>query len=189
MELPYISSEAGPIIVGDFETLRAWRGFSDSSDDYDNACQLLKSSNPSPLAFGRTESVVWEFGGPGTAYIVVVSDYHISIVRIWPGEGWTDDQVTSVVIDSATDRFGALVMAHVTIESGYLLALWAPEEATAFSAPQGGRGVPDPGLSIGDGGAYVRVPCGRYEVTACEWQTDEFDITKIDLRRTDASKA
>ena len=185
MHFPHVSSEGGPIIVGDFETLRAWRGVFDSSVHYDTACQQLERSNPAPLAFGRTESVVWEFGGSGTGDIIAVSDCHISIVRIWPCESWTDDQTASMIVASATAHFGTSVMAHVAIESGYLLALWAPEDASKFSPPQGAHGVPGPGLSIGDGGAYVRIPCGRYEVTACEWQKAESGVTKIDLRLTE----
>jgi len=183
MELPHVSSEAGPILLGDFDVLRKWRG-----DSYDAACQLLNQSNPSQLPFGNGESVIWDFGGPGTGDIVVVSESHISVVRIWPDASWTDEHTTSVIVASATARFGAAVLAHITITSGYLLALWAPEDASKFCSPHGASGVPGPGLSIGDGGAYVHVPCGRYEVTACEWQADVFDITKLDLRRVnDAS--
>ena len=178
MQLPHVSSEGGPILLGDFDVLRKWSG-----DTYDSACQLLEQSNPSQLPFGEGESVVWDFGGPGTGDVVVVSESHISVVRIWPDASWTDEHTTSVIVASATARFSPAVMAHLTIASGYLLALWAPEDASKFVSPHGAYGVPGPGLSIGDGGTYVRVPCGRYEVTACEWHSDVFDITKLDLRR------
>src|SRR5688572_18491134 len=111
MDLPHVSSEGGPIILGDFKAVRAWRGASDASDDYEKACQLLERSNPSPLVFGQTEAVIWDFEGPGTGDIVMVSECHISVVRIWPDESWTDDHTASVVLASATDRFGASVMA------------------------------------------------------------------------------
>jgi hypothetical protein len=52
---------------------------------------------------------------------------------------------------------------------------------SAAGSPSGDSGVPDD-LSIGDGGAYFRVPTGSYSVTACEWQTGIYDVTKIDLR-------
>lgn len=184
MTLPHVSSEGGPIILGDFEALRAWRGISDSAADYENACQLVKSTNPSPIVVGGVAALVWEFGGPGTGDIVVVSDTHISIVRIWPDASWAEAETESAVISSATARFGTAVTAHLTIASDYLLALWATENASEFSLPRGAKGVPGPGLSIGDGGAYLRVPCGRYEVSACEWQTDTYDVTKLDLQGT-----
>lgn len=167
--------------MGDFEALHTWSG---DSDSYSAACELLERRNPSPFAFAGAESVVWDFGGPGTGEIIVPSESHVSVVRIWPDASWTADYTASVMVASATARFGTTIMTHVTITSGYLLALWAPENASAFSLPRGAQGVPGPGLSIGDGGAYVRIPWGRYEVTACEWQTDLFDITKLDLRRT-----
>jgi hypothetical protein len=184
MNLPYVSSEGGPILLGDFEVLRGWRGAFDSSDHYDTACQLLGRNNPSQLVFTGAESVVWDFGGPGTGFIVLGSESHISIVRIWPDESWTDDQTESVIIDSATAHYGTTIMAHVTIASGYLLALWAVEDASEFSPPEGDQGVPDC-QSIGDGAVYMRVPSGRYEVTSCEWETVEFAVTKLDLRWTD----
>lgn len=184
MSLPHVSSEGGPIILGDFQALRGWHGISNSSAHYKTACQLVERANPSPIAFGGVDSLVWEFGGPGTGDIVVVSDTHTSVVRGWPDTDWTETETESAVVAAATARFGATVVAHLTITSGYLLALWASEDASEFSEPCGAHGVPDPGLSIGDGGAYVRIPCGRYEVTSCQWQTDKFDVTKIDLRRT-----
>jgi hypothetical protein len=178
MQLPHVSSESGPILLGDFDVLRKWRG-----DAYDSACQLLERSNPSQFPFGDGKSVVWDFGGPGTGDVVVVGESHISVVRIWPGANWTDEHTKLVTVASATARFSPAVLAHLTIASGYLLALWAPEDASKFLSPHGPCGVPGPRLSIGDGGTYVRVPCGTYEVTACEWQSDGFDITKLDLRR------
>lgn len=52
---------------------------------------------------------------------------------------------------------------------------------SAGGDPSGDLGVPED-LSIGDGGAYVRVQTGCYVVTACEWQADIYDVTKIDLK-------
>jgi hypothetical protein len=185
MSLPHVSSEGGPIILGDFEALRAWRGISDSSSHYDTACQLMENANPSPIAVGGGDSLVWSFGGPGTGDIVVVNNKHISVVRIWPDASWTESETEAAVVSSATARFGSTTVGHLTVNSGYLLALWATEDASEFSSPRGEDGVPEPGLSIGDGGAYVRVPCGRYEVTACEWQEEKFDVTKLDLRKAE----
>jgi hypothetical protein len=184
MRLPHVSSEGGPIILGDFEALRGWRGISDSSGHYEAACQLVERANPSPIAVGGADCLVWEFGGPGTGEIVLVSDTQLSVVRIWPDGSWTEAETEAAVISAATARYGTARMAQFTIKSGYLLALWATEDASAFLAPHAAQGVPQPGLSIGDGGTYLRTPCGRYEVTACEWQAGNYDITKLDLRRT-----
>jgi len=180
MSLPHVSSEGGPIILGDFKALRSWRGI---AGDYDRACLLVEQTNPASIDVAGVNSMVWDFGGAGTGDIVIVSDLHVSVVRIWPDASWTEAETESVITCSATARYGSAVLLHLTIESGYLLALWATEDASRFSPPQGACGVPNPGLSIGDGGAYVRIPCGSYEVTACEWQTDRFDVTKVDLRR------
>lgn len=187
MSLPHVSSEGGPIILGDFETLRAWRGVSDPSGHYDTACELVERTNPSPIKVGSGNSLVWDFGGPGTGDIIVVNNKHISIVRIWPDASWTESETEAVIVASATARFGSELAAYLTIHSGYLLALWATEDASGFLLPRGESGIPEPGLSIGDGGAYVRVPCGRYEVSACEWQAERFDIAKLDLRRTETN--
>jgi hypothetical protein len=182
MNLPHVSSEGGPIILGDFEALRKWHGISDLSNHYDTACQLVERANPSLITLGGADSLVWEFGGEGTGHIVVVSDTHISVVRIWPDASWTVAETESVIVSSATARFGTAVMAHLTITSGYLLALWATEDASEFSPPRGAQGVPEPGSHDG---AYVRIPCGRYEITACDWKTGKFDVTKLDLRKTE----
>jgi hypothetical protein len=183
MSLPHVSSEGGPIILADFDALQRWRGAFDSSGHYEFACQQLERGNPSPMMFGSRESVVWDFGGPGSGDIILVSDSHISIVRIWPDASWSDEHTEAVIVSSATAQFGSSIMAHLTISSDYLLALWAAEDLSECSPPNGQAGVPE-ALSIGDGGAYVRVLCGHYEVTACEWQTHQFDVTKLDLIRS-----
>src|SRR5260221_4252352 len=62
MDLPHVSSEGGPLILGDFDAVRKWRGMSDSADHYDTACRLVERANPSPIALGSEDSVVWDFG-------------------------------------------------------------------------------------------------------------------------------
>ena len=183
MSLPHVSYEGGPILLDDFDALQEWRGDFEESGHYEFACDLLEQGNPTTMLFAGRESIVWDFGGPGTGDVVLVNDTHISLVRIWPDAAWTEAQTEAVIVSSATARFNPTVVAHFTISSGYLLALWAPEDTTEFSAPQGARGVPE-GLSIGDGGVYVRVVPGSYEITACEWHNDNYDVTKLDLRLT-----
>jgi len=181
MPLPHVSSEGGPVLVADYETLRSWRGAFQDSGDYERACESLGAQTLTMIQIGDDQAIVWDIGGPGTADIVRVSPEHLSIVRIWPDGSWSDQECEQVVISAATDRFGTEELARLTIHTGYLLALWAPEDVVAGGSPSGDSGVPDD-LSIGDGGAYVRVPTGCYSVTACEWQTGIYDVTKIDLR-------
>ena len=182
MSFPHVSSEGGPIILGDFEALRAWRGNSGSCTDYDTACQFVRRANPSPIRIGDVDCLVWDFGGAGTGDIIRVSDAHVSVVRIWPDATWTEPQTEAAIVSAATARYGTSPMARLTFTSGYLLALWATEDASEFLAPRGEQGVPGPGLSIGDGGTYVRIARGTYAITACEWQTGDHDINKLDLR-------
>jgi hypothetical protein len=180
MKLPHVSSEGGPIILGDFQALRAWRR---TFFHYNSARRLVRPANPRPVALGGAISLVWDFGGPGTGYIVVVSDTHVSVVCLWPNASLTESETETAVVFSAGACLGTEVLAHLTISSGYLLALWAAEDASEFSPPRGAKGIPEPGLKSRDGGAYVSIPCGRYEITASEWQTDKFDVTKLDLFR------
>jgi len=76
MSLPHVSSEGDPIILGDFEALHKWSG---DFESYGAACELLERGDPSPLSFAGAESVVWDFGGPGTGDIIVPSESHISV--------------------------------------------------------------------------------------------------------------
>lgn len=179
--LPHVSSEGGPLLIADFEALRSWRGAFHDSGDYQRVCDTLGADTFADLSDGSHQALVWDFGGPGTANIVLVNPQHISIVRLWPDGSWTDHECQQAVILAATERFGSQELAQVVIYSSYLLALWAPEDMSAGGAPIGDSGVPD-GLSIRDGGAYVSVPSGRYSVTACEWQAGSYDVTKLDLK-------
>jgi hypothetical protein len=130
---------------------------------------------------GDCHAIVWDIGGPGTADIVQVSPAHISLVRIWPDAKWSDEEIEQAVIAAASECSGSDELARLTIHSGYLLGLWAPEDLTSCSPPSGDSGIPDD-LSIGDGGAYVKVAPGLYSVTACQWRSPNCDFTKMDLR-------
>jgi len=181
MPLPHVSSEGGPVLVADFDALRSWRGAFQDSGDYDRACQALGAAMLAQIQIGSHQALVWDFGGPGTAHIVLVSPTHISILRIWPDASWSAEECEQAVVSAATERFGSDELAQLSIHTGYLLAVWAPEDMSFAGNPSGAFGIPDD-RSIGDGGAYIRVLLGRYSVTACEWKTDAYDVTKIDLR-------
>lgn len=140
----------------------------------------MAAETTAEIQIGNHRAIVWDIGGPGTADIVLVNPKHISIVRIWPDGSWSDQECQKAVISAATECFGTVELARISIDTGYLLALWAPEDMTAVGNPSGDSGVPND-LSIGDGGAYVRVSKGSYSVTACEWQSDTYDVTKIDF--------
>ena len=166
--------------MADFDALSLWKGAFHKSGDYDRAFEILGSNTVAVMTLGSHHVIVWDIGGPGTADIVVVSPEHISIVRIWPDGTWTDQECEQAVISATTERFGSEELGQIVIHSGYLLALWAPEDMSAGGSPVGESGIPAD-LSIGDGGAYVRVPSGCYSITACEWQAGTYDVTKIDL--------
>ena len=181
MPLPHVSSEGGPILIADFDALRSWKGVFHESGDYERACTKLGADTLAEIQVGSRKALVWDIGGPGTADIVLVNPKHISIIRIWPDGSWSDQDCERAVLSAAAERFGSEELAQLHIHSGYLLALWAPEDMSAGGNPSGESGIPDD-LSIGDGGAFVKVPAGCYSVTACEWQTADNDVTKIDFR-------
>jgi hypothetical protein len=181
MPLPNVSSEGGPVLIADFAALRSWRGAFHDSGDYERACDALGNATLTELQVGEHRVIVWDIGGPGTADIVRVSPTHISLVRIWPDASWTEADCERTMISAATERFGPVQSAQLSIHSGYLLALWAPEDMSTGGGPLGDSGSLS-SLTVGSGGAYVRVPSGRYGVSACEWQTEVYEVTKIDLR-------
>lgn len=180
MPFPHVSSEGGPVLLADFDALRSWKGGSHDSSDYEKACETLCDATVAQIQVGSHQVIAWDMGGPGTADIIQVSPTHISIVRIWPDESWTEDDCEQASVAAAVERFGTEELARLSIHSGYLLALWAPEDMSNAGNPLGDSGIPDD-LSIGDGGAYVSAQNGCYVVTACEWRTDVYDVTKIDL--------
>jgi len=168
------------VLLADFDDLRSWKGAFHESGHYERACETLGDTSLTQIQIGLREAIVWDIGGPGTAEIIQVSATHISIVRIWPDPSWTENDCEQAVISAAVERFGDKELARLSIRTGYLLALWAPEDMSAGGNPSGESGIPED-LSIGDGGAYIRVQTGSYSVTACEWQTDVCHVAKIDF--------
>lgn len=181
MPFPHVSSEGGPVLLSDFDALRSWRGAYHDPGDYERVCETMGDEPLTQIQVGAHHAIAWHIGGPGTADIIQVSPTHISIVRIWPDASWTENDCDQAAFAAACERFGEHELARLSISSGYLLALLAPEDMSAGGDPSGDLGVPED-LSIGDGGAYVRLQTGCYVVTACEWHADIYDVTKIDLK-------
>ena len=109
----HVSSEGGPILVADFEALRSWRGAFHDSGDYERACDALGSNSLVEIEVGDDQVLVWDIGGPGTAYLVWVSPEHVSIVRIWPDASWSSEECDEAVISAATDRCGTKELGRV----------------------------------------------------------------------------
>jgi len=179
---PHVSSEGGPILIGDFKALLSWRGVA-NEHDYLSLDPILAVADPNQIVLNGNRSIVWSFGGSGTADLVKLAHNRLSIVRIWPDSRLTRAQVDEAIAIAAGTEHNPKAVGRIDISCGYLLAIWAPEDAASIRFPPDpskGNGIP--GLSMGGAGAYVEFPSGQYEVEASDWKGRDHNITKLDLK-------
>jgi hypothetical protein len=176
-QFPYVSSEGGPILVGDSADLLDWNG-SDLTL-YNRACEV-EQFGVIPIEFGGKTALSWDFGGPGTAFLVKSERTEAIFLRIWSDSDLSDNAMNELV--EISNEY--ISTASLTLRSGRLLAIWAPEDATEIVAPADGFGRPT-GLSMGGTAYFLSLDAGRYAVTSSHYFKNEDEVAALRLKRID----
>src|ERR1700741_929341 len=115
MPLAHVSSEGGPILVGDSRRILQWRGVDGNGLDYALACAATESSQ---LGVIDGAMIAWDFGGPGTGFIVA-SPAGFDFVRVWVDRDLDDEMIRGLV---STIPFNATA-TKISVRSGILVFL------------------------------------------------------------------
>lgn len=178
--LPYVSSEGGPIIIGDHEALKIWRGNTHGGSHYKLACDSNEFSNFTKIDFEDRSAILWGTEGIDTTWLVKIP-HGLALVRYFADEILADDRLLEIATNDEPATFGAPI--SIDIPSGVVLIAWAPEDISGLSIPVGDSGIPDGELSMGHTAMYQRVKSGPYIVSRSTFKTSdvEFAVMKIQL--------
>lgn len=177
-QLSHVSSEGGPVLIGDYEDMHHWNGGEFSL--YQEACQV-KEFGVKEIAFDGKKSLVWDFGGAGTAYLAKSEPRTTMLVRHWSDGELPDSEIVGL----ATNPSAQIATATLTVTSGIVLLLWAAEDARQLVPPEAGFGNPK-GLAIGDGGCFIALAPGRYEAVSAHYFQNQIEVAALRLTRLDS---
>jgi hypothetical protein len=162
VEIGHVSGEGGPLLLVDWKTAPGWRGVENGGKDYERVCALL---NEEPRVEGRVVTVgsgsglVWEMEGGGTAEVFRRGSQYAVVSRTWLED--PDDLEASRMLAEAPVRDG-IQIGELTIPSGVLAVLWAPEDGRAFESLDP-EGLPTGDMSMGGTGLTLQLEPGVYD--------------------------
>ena len=180
-QLPYVSSEGGPILVGDSADIRHWNG-SDLSF-YQQAC-AVKEFAIKPIEFGEKIVLSWDFGGAGTAFLVKSEKTEAVFLRYWSNSELSDNAIMGLMnIGDET-----IATASLIVTSGNVLAIWAAEDARNILEPTTKFGHPR-GLSLEGSGYLFSMGTGKYEVKSSHYFKNHIEIASLRISRLEDQTA
>jgi hypothetical protein len=174
-QLPHVSSEGGPILIGDFVDLCHWNG-SDLAL-YNHAC-TVESFAVMPIEFGGKRFLSWDFGGPGTAFLVKSEKTETVLLRYWSDSELSDSAIAGLVEVGDEN----IATTSFMVVSGRVLVIWAAEDARNILAPANGCGRPK-GPSIEDAGYLILLNAGTYEVKSSHYFKNQIEVASLRLLR------
>ena len=139
--LPYINSEGGPILIGDYQRMLRWRGIAEDGSDYDMACHVTDLSN---IGVIDDTAIAWDFGGPGSAYILSEAG-SLTLLRYWADHNIEESEYRQLEAQIRFEQTGV----RLNIPSGTVLLLWATEDGRTITEIDGDSGYPEGDFSMG----------------------------------------
>ncbi|HCE46498.1 MAG TPA: hypothetical protein DET40_23380 [Lentisphaeria bacterium] len=155
MKSPYINSEGGPILIGDCERVKLWRGAAEDGEDYRKLCDYLANSRIAPI---DSNLIAWDFGA-GTAELLVAAN-SISIIQFWTDEGMDSDELQKID-DFIPFQFAGL---QLQIPSHTMILLWAPEDGRLIKGFHSDAGDPEGDFSMGGVVHFEKVSSSLFDV-------------------------
>jgi hypothetical protein len=173
--LPTVSSEGGPVLIGDHARILKWRGIEEGGRDYRIACDKVADS---ALNVIDAQLLVWNFGGPGTGELLF-QNTDLIFVRTWADRETNNNDVIRLA-DNITFRPTDI---HFSLSSGIFVILWAPEDGASITSMVGDCGFPVGDFSMGGTAWFQRAENGPYKVYSADGKFDDIEFTAVKLKR------
>ena len=160
-EIGYVSGEGGPLLLADRMIAVSWRGCEAGGKDYERACALLLDERPiegCSIGIAQGVGLVWDMEGDGTAAVFRRAPSYALLTRIWPEDPYDPEALRTLAEAPSVDRSR---IAELSIRSGILAVLWAPEDGRAFESLDS-MGLPMGEMSMGGTGLTLELAAGLY---------------------------
>ena len=165
-----ISSEGGPILIGDADAVRRWRGIEEGGGDYQKSCDAVVRNGIISLA---EDLAIWDVGGPGTAFIWRERD--LFAVRTW-SDGALDIGACGKLVAKALFCPSSL---QISVPSGVLVLMWAPEDGSTIRSFCGDYGVPDGDFSMDGTVHFEKMRACTCDVSLAVGEIDGIEFNAI----------
>jgi hypothetical protein len=175
-KLPYVSSEGGPLLIGDAGSLRDWHGAFGDQSDYNRACEIVREKRVGCLN-GRI--LVWDIEGAGTAFLIHYDSETFHLVRLWTDDDQDDDSIRGMI--RLTKPTGERSLFRLT--SSPAIIVWACEETTGMIIGSDAiPGVPSGDWSMGGTVYCFPVTPGQYSAEVGRFDRENIAITTVSCR-------
>ena len=156
MQIGHVSSEGGPLLVGDYCVLKQWNGI--ENDDYDLLIQNPLEDFPHKIG-GRT-TIAWDTLGGAVVSVHVKDKGSIVLVRSYEEVAGNDKYVDCPGQDEE-------LIGVITIISETMLVLHATESAALLEPPRRNSAPGPSGALVFEGSALAIPLCnGDYRLTS-----------------------
>jgi hypothetical protein len=157
----HVSTEGGPLLIGDRELARSWRGVLGDGADYQRACEALGPAaalRGVQIEVGGVAAIVWDMA-TGTAEVWRRTTNSLILSRPWFDEGSDIDRVGYQLATLPAQN--QLRLGSFELKTGWLVIVWAAEDGTDIIniEPTDGRELD---LSVGHAGILATLPDGQY---------------------------
>ena len=76
-EIPAIGSEGGPILIGDLDRIKEWRGIEAGGSDYDSLCDSILGKE---IYLADSSLIAWDISGAGVVHMSL-KEREITLIR------------------------------------------------------------------------------------------------------------
>jgi hypothetical protein len=158
VHLGHVSTEGGPLLVGDRDDVVSWRGVEEPGDDYRRACEVLDlqpTAGGGTVPVGAGAGVIWDMP-TGTAHVWRRRPNEIVISRAWVD---ADQNMASFLASLPLED--PVPLGDLIVRSGWIVVLWAAAEGAGVAdvAPSDALSL---SLVIGNDALIASLGASRY---------------------------
>lgn len=175
--LGHVSTEGGPLLIADRAAIANWAGA--DGGGYAELCDALLASETRalPISLDGSLGLAWDVQ-TGTTHIWRMGPSSVLLTRAWVDQLGDLPRLAKQAMDDG-DAFGP-----VTISSGWLVVVWAPEPGHSVLAAEPSDGL-SLDLSVGSAGLLIAMPTGNYEASGDEVDVDNASALRCLIRPRD----
>ncbi|WP_309387774.1 hypothetical protein [Cerasicoccus frondis] len=173
--IPAVSSEGGPILVGDLNRIKKWSGIESGGQDYDTLCEISIGKEIVSL---DTSLLSWDMQGAGTVHLSL-KEREVTLVRFW-----SDIPITHELIDliAETEEF-VDTEYRLSTPSKCIGFLWSPEDGRTLEELEEKHGIPEGDFSMRGTAYYFKEGSKAFRILKFSGDGEGFEFIALKLKK------
>jgi hypothetical protein len=175
-DLPFVSSEGAPFLLGALKDLARWNG--SDIQQFKAAC-IGDTFSIWEVVWQQHRVVAWDHGGPGTAFLVRQTPSEMSFILTWSEAPLPPGRLTRL----AAAPFNTGPTIEFKIQESPFAIMSAAQDGRKMCSGAAYEGVPK-GLDVGDAAYVLGVPPGIYLALADHFvEEGNLEVARLSCRR------